>query len=123
MRNANEILNDILDPNGLDKRDSEFPYAPRDWERGTATQLASEDGLDLIDHHWEAIRVLQACFAEEPEPPVRRLSDALEARFDAQGGRKLLFQLFPGGPVAQGCRLAGLTPPPGSIDRSFGSVR
>jgi tRNA 2-thiouridine synthesizing protein E len=33
-----------------------------------------------------------------------------------------LFEIIPGGPVAQGCRLAGLKPPPGSVDPSFGSV-
>lgn len=123
MRDAHDILDAILDPTGQDRRDREFPYAPMGWERKAATRLAAGEALDLTDDHWEAIRVLQACYAEEEEPPVRRLSDALEARFDSQGGRKFLFTLFPGGPVAQGCRLAGLTPPAGSVDPSFGSVR
>jgi tRNA 2-thiouridine synthesizing protein E len=30
--------------------------------------------------------------------------------------------LFPGGPLAQGCRLAGLEPPAGAFDPSYGSV-
>jgi hypothetical protein len=30
--------------------------------------------------------------------------------------------LFSGGPVAQGCRLAGLNAPAGAVDRGFGSV-
>jgi tRNA 2-thiouridine synthesizing protein E len=33
-----------------------------------------------------------------------------------------LFKLFPKGPIAQGCRLAGLEPPAGSVDLGFGSV-
>ena len=40
-------------------------------------------------------------------------------------GSPILFSgdtLFPGGPVAQGCRLAGLKAPAGAVDRGFGSV-
>jgi tRNA 2-thiouridine synthesizing protein E len=33
-----------------------------------------------------------------------------------------LYMLFPGGPVAQGCRVAGLPVPAGAVDRGFGSV-
>jgi tRNA 2-thiouridine synthesizing protein E len=36
---------------------------------------------------------------------------------------KFLYKLLPGGPVSQGCRLAGLEPPAGSTDPGFGSVQ
>ncbi|WP_370738165.1 hypothetical protein [Solemya elarraichensis gill symbiont] len=29
---------------------------------------------------------------------------------------------MPGGPIALGCRLAGLPVPPGAVDKSFGSA-
>jgi tRNA 2-thiouridine synthesizing protein E len=35
---------------------------------------------------------------------------------------KYLYTLLPGGPIAQGCRLAGLKPPAGAVDQGFGSV-
>lgn len=123
MRDANDIMKAILDPTGQDEKDDSFPYAPRGWSREAAIKTAAAENLKLNDDHWEAIRVLQACYADEEEPPVRRISDALEARFADKGARKFLFQLFPGGPIAQGCRLAALTPPSGSVDESFGSVR
>lgn len=123
MRDANDIMKDILDPAGIDEKDDSFPYAPRGWSRAVALERAAQENLELTDDHWEAIRVLQACYADEEVPPVRRISDALEARFVDKGARKYLFRLFPGGPIAQGCRLASLTSPPGSVDRSFGSVR
>ena len=123
MRDAQDILKIILDPSGSGAHDEEFPNAPPGWTRAQATELAAQENLDLGDDHWEAIRVLQACYADEEEPPTRRISDALEARFKNKGERKYLFQLFPGGPLAQGCRLAGLQSPSGSVDESFGSVR
>ena len=53
---------------------------------------------------------------------IRELHDALEERFYHKGGIKYLYLLFPGGPVAQGCRIAGLVPPAGAADKGFGSV-
>ena len=123
MREANDIMKAILDPTGQNERDESFPNAPRGWSREITLERAAEDDLELSEDHWEVIRVLQACYADEEEPPVRRIADALEARFSDKGGRKHLFMLLPGGPIAQGCRLASLSPPPGSVDKSFGSVR
>lgn len=123
MRDAHDIMKAILDPTGQDSGDDSFPNAPKGWTRRRAAEKAEADNLDLTDDHWEVIRVLQACYADEEDPPVRRISDALEARFTDKGARKFLFQLFPGGPIAQGCKLAGLVPPTGSVDKSFGSVR
>jgi len=123
MRSAQDILQDILDPAGIDKRDSDFPNAPKAWTRASAENAAADMNLTLGDDHWEAVRILQACFAEEEYPPTRRLADALEATFESKGGRRFLFKIFPGGPVAQGCALAGVDAPSGSIDNSFGSVR
>lgn len=123
MREANDIMKAILDPTGQNERDEAFPNAPRGWSREIASEWAAAESLELSEDHWEVIRVLHACYADEEEPPVRRIADALEARFSEKGGRKHLFQLFPGGPIAQGCRLANLLPPAGSTDLSFGSVR
>ena len=123
MRDNHDILKELRYVTGVEHKDGEFRDAPMEWSRGQAEKLAQEEGVELTDDHWEAIRVLQACYAEDENPPMRRLHDALEARFDKKGGSKYLFMLFPGGPLAQGCRLGGLEAPTGSIDKSFGSVR
>jgi TusE/DsrC/DsvC family sulfur relay protein len=117
-----ETMNEILNPSSANK-DPDFPHAPPDWSRDAAVAAAHADGIELSSDHWEAIGTLQAYFSKREKPNMRELSDALDERFHARGGLKFLYEAFPGGPIAQGCRLAGLEPPAGSIDKSFGSVR
>jgi tRNA 2-thiouridine synthesizing protein E len=46
----------------------------------------------------------------------------LNERFAKEGGSKFLYELFPGGPVARGSRLAGVPAPSDARDLSFGST-
>ncbi|MGB5259716.1 MAG: TusE/DsrC/DsvC family sulfur relay protein [Gammaproteobacteria bacterium] len=103
-----------------------FPHAPSDWTPELAGRTAKASGLEPTDSHWDAVRALQEYYARHADGPginVRELHDALDERFHAHGGMKYLYRLFPGGPVAQGCRLAGLEAPAGSTDSGFGSVQ
>jgi len=104
-------------------RDPDFPFAPGGWNRDDATAAAREDGLSLNNDHWGVLRALQEYFARKEHPNVRELHDALDEKFHPRGGMKFLYEIFPGGPVAQGCRLAGLPIPAGAVDKSFGSVQ
>lgn len=117
-----ETMNQIMNP-GAHLRNPAFPHAPDDWSPETAETVATAGGLSLNDDHWETIRALQAYFAHHDNRNVRELHDALEERFHGKGGIRYLYEILPGGPVAQGCRLAGLTAPAGATDRSFGSVQ
>ncbi len=99
-----------------------FPNAPKDWDTNSAKQTARIDGLKLKEDHWDLIRALQEYYSKVEFPRLRQIKDALDEKFHAQGGMKYLYQIIPGGPVAQGCRLAGLNVPAGAIDKSFGSA-
>jgi tRNA 2-thiouridine synthesizing protein E len=101
---------------------SNFPDAPDGWEQSMAEAHADQLGVRLNDDHWDLVRALQSYFDSHESPNRRELNDALEERFHAKGGRRYLYQLFPGGPVAQGCQLAGVQAPSGNIDLSFGSA-
>jgi tRNA 2-thiouridine synthesizing protein E len=107
----------------LDKALS-FQFAPSDWSEGDARELAQQEGLELQEDHWEAMRALQEYCSRHDcnKYSVRELHDALDEKFHNKGGYKYLYKLFPGGPIAQGCRLAGLEPPAGAVDLGFGSV-
>ena len=101
-----------------------FPHAPEDWTPDTASGLAAREGLSLGADHWEVIRALQDFYSRHEDTHIntQALHDALDERFHYKGGMKFLYELFPGGPVAQGCRIAGLEAPAGTVDRGFGSV-
>ena len=103
----------------------DFPYAPLDWAPEDALKTAREEGLELNMAHWDVIRALQNYYAHHDDDTViglRELHDALDEHFHLQGGLRFLYTLFPGGPIAQSCRLAGLKAPFMASDSGFGSV-
>lgn len=120
-------MDEIMNPSAASAaKDPDFPDAPRGWTRAAAEQLAADEGLKLTADHWEAVRALQEYFARHDEGrtvKVRELHDALDEHFHGKGGIKYLYEILPGGPVAQGCRLAGLEAPAGATNPSFGSVQ
>lgn len=99
-----------------------FPNAPQEWEPNDALAAAETEGLTLDNDHWELIRALQEYYKKAEFPKLRQVKDALDERYHSRGGMKYLYEILPGGPVAQGCRLAGLHVPAGAVDESFGSV-
>lgn len=104
--------------------DPDFPHAPLGWTPQEAETIASQEGLILTAEHWELIRGLQSYFARNVKSEVNlsELHDALEEKFHIHGGLKHLYEILPGGPVAQGCKLAGLKVPSNARDAGGGSV-
>jgi tRNA 2-thiouridine synthesizing protein E len=114
-------MHEIMHP-GSTESDASFANAPAGWTKADAEAVARSEGLTLVDDHWETIRVIQSVHAEDQSMPLRMVHDALDVRFGDKGGIRYLYSILPGGPVTQGSRLAGLLPPLGSTDRSFGTV-
>lgn len=122
MQHVSTDINQLIQRTAVDP---DFPCAPIDWTRDEAMQIARNEGLHLSDDHWETIRALQSFYAHHEDSSVinlRELHDALDEHFHPKGGLKFLYTLFPGGPIAQSCRLAGLKAPSIASDPSFGSV-
>ena len=102
-----------------------FPHAPLDWSPDRAKEVAKAEGLTLTDDHWEVVHGLQEYFARHEHAPsisMHELHGAWDEHFHARGGIKALYLLFPGGPIVQGCRVAGLKAPYFATDTSYGSV-
>ena len=93
------------------------------WSPLVAQRLAAIEGIVLDDEHWEIIIHLRERYRHHGmADSARQLLCELEEKFCDGRGRKMLYELFPGGPVTQASRIAGLPLPPYSSDRSFGSV-
>lgn len=114
-------MTEILSPS--QEKDLFFPHAPADWSRARAEEIATAEGITLTEEHLEVVYDLQEYFFHnEGHINLRELHDALDEDFHIKGGLKRLYQIFPGGPVAQGCRLAGLEVPAYAEDKNFGTV-
>jgi tRNA 2-thiouridine synthesizing protein E len=93
------------------------------WSPLVAQQLARAEGIILSDEHWEIIIYMRERYRKHGmADSARHLLGELEEKFCDGRGRKELYVLFPGGPVTQASRIAGLPLPPYSNDLSFGSV-
>lgn len=93
------------------------------WSPRIAHRLAESEGLTLSEDHWQVIYCLRERFWETgPDWTARRVTREMARDFAPFGGLRYLYALFPQGPLAQGCRLAGLPLPHGTVNRSFGSV-
>lgn len=123
MKDPETVL-ESLRPAEFDSKNADFPNAPVGWTPDDARAIAAAENLNLTDVHWEVIRALQEYFARNEDENFhgRELHDGLEEKFHSQGGIKFLYTIFPQGPVAQGCRLAGVEPPASAVDLGFGSV-
>lgn len=120
----NDATQDFVRPGFETQPIPGFPHAPSDWSREQAEEVAQTEGLELTEAHWEVVRALQELCTQNAEPALnaRDLHDALDEHFHAEGGIKYLYQLFPEGPLAQGCLLAGVEPPGGTRDQGMGSA-
>ncbi|HEX9179009.1 MAG TPA: TusE/DsrC/DsvC family sulfur relay protein [Burkholderiales bacterium] len=111
----------ITDPN-LSRLDPEGHLVELEsWSPGLARRLAQAEGISLEEEHFLVLYHLRERFRRHgPARSAREVLRELEHEF---GGRKHLYTLFPGGPVNQASRIAGLPAPPYSSDPSFGSVQ
>jgi tRNA 2-thiouridine synthesizing protein E len=92
------------------------------WNRVRSATLATNEGFELTDQHWEVISYLREQYLKQGLPRFARMTArALNKQFATQGGSKYLHKLFPGGPVTQGSRLANLRTPANATDISFGT--
>ena len=94
----------------------------QNWNRERSANLATREGFELTDQHWQVISYLREQYLEHGLPRfARTTARALNKQYAAQGGNKYLHNLFPGGPVTQGSRLANLRTPANATDVSFGT--
>ena len=126
VANTRDLNRDIVDQTTGNPNYHNPDFSPVSQSDGPVNlhAAAAKEGLTLTADHLEAIRVLKHCYEHDRDvaPSLHDLKEALEETFKDKGGNQYLYRLFPGGPVAQGCRIAGLKAPITAMDKGFGSV-
>lgn len=118
-----DINKSILDEN-LVQRDPEGYLADLpEWSEAKALELARAEGITMTEEHWQIVRFLRDHYRDNgPNCTATEVIHDIADRFDIRDGRRHLYQLFPGGPLVQGSRIAGLPAPAYGVDPHFGSV-
>jgi len=88
-----------------------------DWSKDVADELAKDEELDMTESHWEVIDFLREYYEEyKIAPMIRILTKAIGKKLGPEkGNTKYLYQLYPGGPAKQACKIAGLPKPTGCV--------
>ncbi|MCW9024999.1 MAG: TusE/DsrC/DsvC family sulfur relay protein [Gammaproteobacteria bacterium] len=98
-------------------RDNEgYMVDPEDWNDNLARELAAEEGLELTEAYWPALRFMRDYWREHKiAPDVRHVIKYLAEThgYDKKQAKQELFDLFPYGYVKQACKIAGMQRPRG----------
>lgn len=107
----------VVDGREIGLTDSGFLLDRKEWSRRVAEKLASLEGIELGPEHWELIDFIQDYYDRYNHLPNARLFvQAVRKVFgEEKGNSRYLHRLFPGGPVRQVCKFAGLGKPPGCL--------
>ena len=75
--------------------------------------LATEEGIELSEAHWEVVRFVREFYMEfNTSPAIRMLVKAMTQKYgEEKGNSRYLYRLFPKGPAKQATKLAGLPKP------------
>jgi TusE/DsrC/DsvC family sulfur relay protein len=88
-----------------------------DWNEEVAAYLAKYESVDMTEAHWEVIHFLREYYDEyKIAPMIRILTKAIGKKLGKEkGNTKYLYDLYPGGPAKQACKIAGLPKPTGCV--------
>ncbi|MEO5349207.1 MAG: TusE/DsrC/DsvC family sulfur relay protein [Magnetococcus sp. YQC-3] len=88
-----------------------------DWSEDVAKHLADTEAVEMSDAHWEVVNFLREYYDEyKIAPMIRILTKAIGKKLGKdKGNTKYLYDLYPGGPAKQACKIAGLPKPTGCV--------
>lgn len=118
-----EILEGARDPAALRYDPNANLETLQTWSVAVGEERARDLGIEMTEDHWEVVLLLRDYFCDGGEDlDALQMLNALAREFSADGGKRFLYQLFPGGPVTQGSQIAGIPLPPSAQDASFGTA-
>ncbi len=88
-----------------------------DWTEEVANGLAASEQIQMSPNHWEVVNFLRDYYKEyKIAPMIRILTKEIGKKLGKdKGNTKYLYELYPGGPAKQACKIAGLPKPTGCV--------
>ncbi len=93
----------------VDFNEEGYMTDPSQWNKEIANEIASEEGIELTDKHFEVLQYLRDKHAAGEQLTIRKVGNS--GIVDIKG----LYQLFPGGPLKKSSRIAGIPKPASCI--------
>ena len=85
--------------------DEGYMTDPTQWTKEIAIEIANEEGITLTDKHFELIEYLRTQHLSGVQLTIRKVGTS--GIVDIKG----FYELFPGGPLKKGSRIAGIPKP------------
>lgn len=89
----------------VDKNEEGYLTDASQWDKSVAEEIAKELGISLTEEHWKVIEYLREQHDEGVEMTIRKVGKS--GIVDIKG----LYELFPGGPLKNSSKIAGLPRP------------
>jgi TusE/DsrC/DsvC family sulfur relay protein len=88
-----------------------------DWTRELADHMAKIEGINMTEAHWEVVNLLRDYYQKYQIAPMIKIliKETGTVIGPEKGNTKYLYELYPGGPAEQACKIAGLPTPTGCI--------
>ena len=117
-----DIMTYIMQPYSEDPEKLERILQLEGWDEHNASVKAMKEGVLLTNEHWGVLEYLQNYYLENGWPnSARKMVRIMDEAFSEHGGKQFLYRLFPGSPVKQATRIAGLPsiPEPGATAQGY----
>ncbi len=88
-----------------------------DWTKELADHIAKIEGIDMTESHWEVVNFLRDYYQKYQIAPMIKIlvKEIGKVMGPEKGNTKYLYELYPGGPAKQACKIAGLPKPTGCV--------
>jgi len=89
----------------VDVTEDGYLVNPSEWTTEIAAELASDEGIELTDKHFEVLEYLRSKHEEGASLTIRLVGKSGIVDI------KQFYQLFPGGPLKKASKIAGIPKP------------
>ena len=90
---------------------------PDEWSEELAEYIAKIEGIEMTFDHWDVVNFLRDYYRKYQIAPMIKIlvKEIGKVMGPEKGNTKYLYELYPGGPAKQACKIAGLPKPTGCV--------